>query len=152
MSRNVLIILLMLLNAVATPDLVAQEVVQATIIADVAVSIEVGQDPNYVQLKLQDQQVSLRSRDAKQDIPVNSFALDHRQPIVPRPSRSPALRHSIASSLLSSAPAPEMTGRPGRWRSVDTLWRYARRVSSIALRASGDYRPSCSLSMAGSEG
>ena len=28
---------------------------------------------------------------------VNPFALDHRQPIVPRPSRSPTLRHSIAS-------------------------------------------------------
>jgi hypothetical protein len=94
--------------------------------------------------------VSLRSRDAKQDIPVNSFALDLRQPIVPRPSRSPALRHSIASSLLASVPAPEMTGRPGRRRSVDSLWRYARRVSSIALRATGDYRPSRSLSMAGS--
>jgi hypothetical protein len=37
-------------------------------------------------------------------------------------------------------------------RSVDPLWRFARRVSSIALRASGDYRPPRSLSMAGSVG
>jgi hypothetical protein len=70
--------------------------------------------------------------------------------LVPRPSRSPALRHSIASSQLAPAPAPEMTGRPGRRRSVDPLWRFARRVSSIALRATGDYRPPRSLSMAGS--
>jgi hypothetical protein len=72
--------------------------------------------------------------------------------LLPRPSRSPALRHSIEHSLQATAPDPEMTRRPGRRRSVDPLWRFARRGSSIALRATGDYRPSRALSMAGSVG
>jgi hypothetical protein len=33
---------------------------------------------------------------------------------------------------------------------IAVVWRFARRVSSIALRASGDYRPPRSLSMADS--
>lgn len=82
-------------------------------------------------------QVSLRSRDARQDIKAKPFAIDLRQPILTRPSRSPALRHSIARSQLATEPVPDMTGRPGRRRSVDPLWRYARRVPSITLMATG---------------
>ena len=96
-------------------------------------------------------QVSLRSRDAKQDIRVNSFALDLRQPIGPRPSRSPTLHHSIASLAAGFVVGSRVDWTP----RLDAIF-----APPLALRTTGnqyrlvataDYRPSRSLSMAGSE-
>ena len=96
-------------------------------------------------------QVSLRSRDAKQDIRVNSFALDLRQPIGPRPSRSPTLHHSIASLAAGFVVGSRVDWTP----RLDAIF-----APPLALRTTGnqyrlvataDYRPSRSLSMAGSD-
>jgi len=74
-------------------------------------------------------QVSLRSRDAKRDIRVDPFALDHRQPVVPRPSRSPALRHSIASLAAGFVVGSRVDWTP----RLDAIF-----ASPLALRTTGN--------------
>ncbi len=59
-------------------------------------NITINLPEEFIALCEEDGQVSLRSRDAKRDIPVNPFALDLRQPItspaVPVTDTSPHLR------------------------------------------------------------
>ena len=82
----------------------------------------------------------------------NPFALDHRWPVVPRPSRSLALRHRIASLAAGCVASSRDDWTPPSDAIFASPLAQGTAGNQYRLMAPGDYRPSHSLSLAGSEG